>query len=192
MNETVLREKVLPAKLENDILGVCYANNFPWFFINDIAYPELSNKNTHCNAYGFFHMVHHDGATSTWNEDARKGLEQTHALIRSAIPYFEQQFGFKHKKIVRIKIGLQTKMSDETVNFVPHIDSPKKHVVVLYYVNTSDGDTVFYKKGNKGTEFARVTPLQGSAVFFDGATHHGGSSPVKHARRIVINFLFET
>jgi hypothetical protein len=191
MADIVKINNVLPEQLANDILNMCYANNFPWFYLNDTLYPELSNKNTHTDAYGFFHMVDYDGSTSVWNEEVRKTLKPEHELILSAIPFFKEKFNFEYKKITRIKIGLQTKISNESKTFTPHIDSPKPHVVVIYYVNDSDGDTVFYGAGNRSTEICRVSPEKNSAVFFDGSTHHAGSSPAKHARRIVINFLFE-
>lgn len=191
MANIVKVNNVLPEHLANNILNMCYGNNFPWFYLNDTLYPELSSKNTHTDAYGFFHMVDYDGSTSVWNEEVGKTLKPMHELILSAIPFFQEKFNFQYKKITRIKIGLQTKISNESKTFTPHIDSPKPHVVVIYYVNDSDGDTVFYSAGNRSSEIDRLSPQKNSAVFFDGSTHHAGSSPAKHARRIVINFLFE-
>jgi len=191
MADIVKINNVLPEHLANNILNMCYANNFPWFYLNDITYTEFNNKNTHTDGHGFFHMVHHEGASSTWNEDLKKSLKPAHDLIVSAIPFFEEKFGFEYNKISRIRMGLHTKISNESKTFTPHTDSHKPHFVIIYYVNDSDGDTVFYGAGNRSTEICRVSPEKNSAVFFDGSTHHAGSSPAKHARRIVINFLFE-
>lgn len=191
MNEILIKENVLPLKLQKDILAALTSRQFPWFFLNDITYSELDNKDTHCNGYGFFHMVDHEGATSIWNEDLKKTLKPIHDLINSTIPFFEKEFNLKYKKLNRIKIGLQTKISEQSISFTPHTDSFKPHFVVIYYVNSSDGDTIFYETANKDAEIKRVSPQMGSAVFFNGKNAHGGSSPAFHSRRIVINFLFE-
>ena len=50
-----------------------------------------------------------------------------------------------------------------------------EHIVVLYYVVTSDGDTIIYnerKESDKYTEKQRVTPKQGRVVIFDGGLYH--------------------
>ena len=123
------------------------------------------------------------GSSSIWFKQIRDFQKQ--------IDFFEEKFGFEYNKISRIRMGLHTKISNESKTFTPHTDSHKPHFVIIYYVNDSDGDTVFYGAGNRSTEICRVSPEKNSAVFFDGSTHHAGSSPAKHARRIVINFLFE-
>ena len=191
MNKVVLKENVLPLKLQEDILEALGSRNFPWFFLNDMTYQELSDTDTHCNGYGFFHMVDHEGETSIWNEDLKKTLKPIHDLINDSIPFFKKEFNFEYKKLSRIRVGLQTKISEQSISLTPHIDSSKPHLVVIYYVNTSDGDTVFYKTADKSTEMKRIKPQMGSAVFFNGTNIHGGSSPAFHSRRIVINFLFE-
>tara|TARA_B110000977_G_C11090784_1_gene496777 strand:- start:469 stop:1050 length:582 start_codon:yes stop_codon:yes gene_type:complete len=67
----------------------------------------------------------------------------------------------------------------------PHTDLKYKHYVVLYYVNDSDGDTVFFNKHNKIIK--RVTPKKGRVVVFDGSILHGGGIP-KISPRAVVNF----
>jgi hypothetical protein len=70
----------------------------------------------------------------------------------------------------------------------PHIDLQFPHWVCLYYVNDSDGDTVFYKDDQK-TEVKRVSPKKGRIAFFDGSIYHSASTPTKH-HRMVVNFDF--
>ena len=130
MADIVKINNVLPEHLANSILNMCYANNFPWFYLNDITYTEFNNKNTHTDGHGFFHMVHHEGASSAWNEDLKKSLKPAHDLIMSAIPFFEKKFNFEYKKIARIRMGLHTKISNESKTFTPHTDSYKPHFVI--------------------------------------------------------------
>ena len=71
----------------------------------------------------------------------------------------------------------------------PHIDGPDPHWVCLYYVNDSDGDTIFYKNDQK-TEIKRVSPKKGRIVFFNGFTYHSAGMPKKN-HRAVLNFVFK-
>lgn len=69
----------------------------------------------------------------------------------------------------------------------PHTDFGPNvpHWVVLYYVNDSDGDTVFFDNNNNIIE--RVTPKKGRVVLFNGNILHSGGIP-KSNPRCVINF----
>lgn len=82
-----------------------------------------------------------------------------------------------------------------------HIDLPMEHLVVLYYVNDTDGDTfLFDKKTNyKDIRYAsvvnqnelkvvkRVTPKKGRVLIFNGNTYHSSSGPTENIR-CIINF----
>jgi len=70
-------------------------------------------------------------------------------------------------------------------NYAPHVDLPFDHLVVLYYVNDSDGDTVFFNKQNEIVK--SVSPKKGRVVAFDGSIYHGGGIP-KKGPRCAINF----
>ena len=72
----------------------------------------------------------------------------------------------------------------------------EEHLVVLYYVNDSDGDTVIYKqkynqKENKipymkdMEELKRITPKQGRVIMFNGDNFHTAQQPIKNVRCIV-------
>jgi len=65
------------------------------------------------------------------------------------------------------------------------VDLPFDHLVVLYYVNDSDGDTVFFNKQNEIVK--SVSPKKGRVVAFDGSIYHGGGIP-KKGPRCAINF----
>ena len=69
----------------------------------------------------------------------------------------------------------------------PHNDSTNPHLVCLYYVNNSDGDTIFFDDFNK--EIKRISPKKGRIAFFDGSIKHCGSRPTK-SHRITVNFNF--
>lgn len=83
------------------------------------------------------------------------------------------------------RIFLTTPYKTSLEYAAPHVDMGIPHWVVLYYVNDSDGDTVFFDKHNNIVE--RVTPKKGRVVFFNGNILHGGGIP-KEFPRCAVNF----
>ena len=69
----------------------------------------------------------------------------------------------------------------------PHKDISEPHLVCLYYVNDSDGDTIFFDDNND--EIKRISPKKGRIAFFDGSILHCGT-PSDTRSRAVINFNF--
>jgi len=66
---------------------------------------------------------------------------------------------------------------DTSVVDTPHIDLDEgiEHTVVLYYVVSSDGDTIIYNERTESDTYIekqRVTPKQGRVVIFDGGQYH--------------------
>ena len=80
-----------------------------------------------------------------------------------------------------------------TINTTPneiHIDNPYPHLSCVYYINDSDGDTIFFD--DEENEIRRISPKKGKCVFFNGSIKHCSSPPSKTHRGIVnFNFLAE-
>lgn len=64
-----------------------------------------------------------------------------------------------------------------------HVDYNFPHLVLLYYINTTDGDTVLYD-GDRIVE--RISPKRGRCVLFDGSVVHASSSSTL-APRLILN-----
>lgn len=60
-----------------------------------------------------------------------------------------------------------------------------KRFTAIYYVDDSDGDTIFYD--DDITEIFRVSPEKDKCVVFETNTFHSGSLPTKHSIRRVLN-----
>ena len=90
--------------------------------------------------------------------------------------------------LTRCKANLQTKLLDfEKDNYnTPHVDRTEEHLVLLYYVNDSDGDTFLFDEHNE--IITRVSPKKGRMLFFNGNISHAGSHPKHSEKRIVINY----
>ena len=72
---------------------------------------------------------------------------------------------------------------------MPHIDMNRPHTTALYYVNTSDGETVFFDENNN--EIRREKPEQGKVVIFDGSIYHASSCPTTTTNRMTLNFNYD-
>ena len=89
---------------------------------------------------------------------------------------------------------------DKVINPCPHIDYKNvRHLVVLYYVNDCDGDTIFYNLSDcddhrldEMEEWRRESPKKGDIVIFDGRIFHSPSCPIKSFCRSTLNFDFLT
>ena len=66
------------------------------------------------------------------------------------------------------------------------MDEP--HLVCLYYINDSDGDTIFFNKNNIIKE---VSPKKGRIALFDGSIEHSAGIP-KTSPRFILNINFTT
>lgn len=109
--------------------------------------------------------------------------------------------GVDAQRLSRIKCNIMFKDTEFPEQFynTPHADGNAGMQSLLYYVDDSDGDTVFfnehYTPGVKQTgltEYARCTPRKGTAVLFDSDRFHCSTPPRINARRAVINFAWDT
>jgi len=105
---------------------------------------------------------------------------------------------FEGHELVRTKANLKYPYEHFVDHSVPHSDGFGFGVVGLYYVNESDGDTVFFneKVQHPDDDYVtptirqRIAPKKGTMVFFHKGLLHAAGSPSNYSRRIVINFNF--
>jgi hypothetical protein len=106
----------------------------------------------------------------------------------------------KNMNVVQGRSFLQfpLNLKDKTPD-TPHIDLDQgiEHIVALYYVCDSDGDTIIYnEREDQGLESKsytikeKVTPKQGRMVIFDGTLYHTAEQP-KDNIRCVVNYDLE-
>ena len=103
--------------------------------------------------------------------------------------------------MVRIKCNLNLNVTGykKTYHQPIHSDVDEKgYKSLIYYINDSDGDTIFYNQRHSEDQPMpdklevrdRVSPKANRLVFFEGDVIHTGMSPNKHKNRIIINSNF--
>lgn len=76
----------------------------------------------------------------------------------------------------------------------PHVDYMCAHTTAIYYLDSSDGDTVFFEQVFGGypqpqlfTVSSRVSPRANRLVLFDGLQYHTATAPCTSELRVVVN-----
>ena len=178
-NKLWIFDDIVSVEDQEHIKNEFFGNNFPWFFISDITNSGHSNQ----KRPAFQHTLIKD---STNNSEYCEWLLP---IVKNS----EDKIGFKSEKIEQGRAFLQLPLNIEKKDCDdPHVDLNYKHLVVLYYVITSDGETIIYNEQNKTnndkyTIKKSVKPKQGRVVIFDGRYYHTANQPNKDIR-CVINY----
>ena len=167
-------------KIKDNLMG---DNSFPWYYIDDVtaAYEEGNQGRP-----GLSHVY-----VELDDDDSSEIISDFHHLfipmLQYACHYLNMPTGkiLQGRSFMQFPLNLKSKEAD-----TPHIDldEGEEHIVVLYYVIDSDGDTVIYNERKKSltyTEKQRVTPKQGRVVIFEGGQYHTAEQPTKGTRCIV-------
>ena len=164
--------KVIDNPLSNDFaneLEEYYnSNKIPWRFVPDIALKQ-DNPTMSRTMYGF----------TNWSYDEGRVLNQDLYYLLNVLYACD-----KVSNIYQVRSFMHTPSIEPNIPNANHIDLEYPHKVCLYYVNDSDGDTIFFD--NDQNEIARNTPKKNTAVLFDGSILHCSSTPSSF--RHIINF----
>lgn len=123
-------------------------------------------------------------------------MSNIHDLGTNILNTFVKKHGIEIKEILRIKANILNKTDKQNHIHPPHVDMTIPHLVLLYYVNDSDGDTVIFNQKYSSQQDPTLTvnqtiaPKAGAAIVFDGLTYHSSSSPQYTGERIVLNINF--
>ena len=155
---------------------------FPWHYIDDItAAFEDDNQ----GRPGFSHVY------VEYDDDKKSDIvSDFHDLFIPLLELVCETLEVPSARIVQgrsfLQFPLNLKSEDDDT---PHIDldEGERHIVVLYYVKDSDGDTVIYNERTESDTYTvkqKVTPKQGRVVIFDGGQYHTAQQAIKTVRCI--------
>ena len=163
-----------------DILELVTSNSFGWLYKDNITDPSRSIG---FNEYGFEHPF--------WDKELGP-IGQYQSYMQPLL--FQIMDVVNCDFIVRARVDMVTWSSKEDNIHLAHTDFPFPNTASVFYVNETDGDTIFYNvkpddvpKDKVLKEYERVSPKANRLVLFDGNLLHTGCSPTKHKNRILIN-----
>lgn len=189
-------DDILNLQEQNDLGKILTSNSFPWYLSEFYTVDkEEYDKFKHLpNNHDFIQMCHSFYHPDANDEDYKTNnvshkSELADLLIKKIARYFNK----KQLEVIRCKANLQHQVTGNKKEYhnTPHIDEDGiKHWVCIYYVNDSDGDTLFFDNKKDCNITDRISPKKGRFLFFKGEKLHTGSHPVKSPIRVVINIDF--
>lgn len=182
MKNIVIIDNIIDISLQENIKNTLLSKSFNWFYISDVT----NTKENKQQRPGFEHnYVINEKINSDFHKLVLPIIENSCDRIK---------YNFNIIKQGRSFLQLPLNIKDKKID-TPHLDLLEPHLVILYYVCDSDGDTVIYKnKYNKKSpipffedlkELKRVTPKQGRVVLFDGSHWHTSNQPKDNVRCII-------
>jgi hypothetical protein len=142
------------------------SGDFPWFF-GTVVLDDATKKIDDLYNFQFSHLFY-----SNYAPQSNK-IDVLFPLIEKINPL----------SILRIKANLNT-VTQNNIEHGFHCDYTKKTIkTAIYYLNTSDGYTLF-ENGQK------INSVANRFVEFDAPTPHTGSTPTDTSGRIVINLNY--
>ena len=156
---------------------------FPWHYIDDVT-AAFEDDNQGRPGLSHVYVEYNDDKTSDIVSDF-------HDLFIPLLELACETLEVPSARIVQGRSFMQFPLnlqSDE--DDTPHIDleEGERHIVVLYYVKDSDGDTVIYNERTESNTYTvkqKVTPKQGRVVIFDGGQYHTAQQAINSVRCIV-------
>lgn len=172
-----IRESLIDAIVEDP------TRNFAWYYNDSVA----SMRNEHKSYGGFTHVFCADNKANSMYYDLSDNL----------LKYIcdKENINFSFVKRSHSFLLCNIKVTKKEYNSSIHrdmqlTDLDYKYISILYYVNDSDGDTIFYDE-NKNI-INRTSPVSGNYVIFDSKQLHSATSPKNHKTRYIINYILGT
>ena len=162
----------------NNLFSIVVGNQIAWYY--HPMYHNLELKpNDDGSTHGFMHNFF----------DKEKISSDYIHLIDPIMGKIQSHFG-KSLIPIRVKMNMTLNIGKQVEQYA-HIDRKdllghgSKWKTAIYYVNDSDGDTLFFD--NEKNIVHRQTPKANTLVIFDGETYHAPQLPLVTDKRIVIN-----
>ena len=175
--------KFLQDSIHNEVFK---EKKIPWSYSNNIAGPDKGSYP------GIFHsfLRNPHNINSTEKPSIQECFFTDYCHFFNQVLYsFTSLNNIVIYQIVdgRLFMNFPLIKAAETKRYI-HTDKKYRHLVGLYYINDTDGDTIFYEDDEK-TEIRKITPKKGRMAIFDGSIPHTGGYPTLRERAI-LNFNF--
>ena len=179
-------------KIKLELLGGVDSKNehhfsdFPWFYIEDVT-ASGDNDSQHRPAMAHQYVEFDEQSPGIT-------VSEYHDLFTPLLKKIGLTIGIRNISVLQGRSFLQFPVKEKGEPDLPHIDIMDKiHIVGLYYVVDSDGDTIIYNERKESESYTikqKVTPKQGRIVIFDGGLYHTAEQPL-NSTRCIVNYNLE-
>ena len=187
IDDIIVIDDAINISYQNELEDTLLAEmNLAWYLLDDVAYPGAA-------------VIHRQPGIVHPLFETHKGIMSP--IYNLALPMVLQAttaINFNYQSIIRGRSFIQFPTHTKHANHA-HVDTNEPHLVCLYYVNDTDGDTIIYNEtvddiinlpglsNDMLTIKQTITPKKGRVVLFNGNRYHSSSTPTTNAR-CVINF----
>jgi hypothetical protein len=174
----------LAKKIEDLLLGKDLF--FSWYFNpSTVDLQDIIKRKNTLDTPQFTHVFFSDHEQENKRINSTYYYEVINILKDIDISLDKIKF-FKIKANLNLNINGYKKNNHQPV----HLDNYNKNYrSFVYYVNDSDGDTLFFDNNQNITD--RFSPKKGTGILFNSNIRHAGQNPINHYTRAVINFVWE-
>lgn len=185
MSDITIIQDIIPKSQQNFLYDLVTGIEFDWHHLNEVTYERtVEGKKA---TPGFCNMLYTNGVKNQY----------ANLFYPILLEYLDRQ-NLKMKQLYRMRLGflLNTPYMIPSVPYSynnPHIDMTDDHMVGLYYLHNTDGDTVVFNETEESEHYnikQRVKPEQGKFVCFDGKHYHASTCPKMFSERIVLTINF--
>lgn len=168
-------ENVITEKDEDILLEYMKTKYTQWYFVEDVA--KIGIHNLQFNGWSR-HITNEEPIEDVIFNIIKKIEKNT---LENANLKFLKNYRYK----LNCLEPLRTKPTLEELYTNTHVDDNIEHIVLIYYANDVDGDTILFDNNN--TILKSISPKKGKVVLFDGSIKHCPSWPTEK-NRYVLNY----
>jgi hypothetical protein len=100
-----------------------------------------------------------------------------------------KELNLDHLNLARVRLGMYLPFRNVDTHNPIHVDRHTPHTTVIYYLDSNDGDTLFFDIDNKVIH--RQSPEANQAVVFDGMIKHASTNP-SSGTRLTLNINLDS
>jgi len=198
LNEPIVIDNFLHILNQRKIINIFQSQEIEWY-LN--MFPSYGNRLAHINfdksdyqtadSPALFHILYMRNKTKDISE-------QENYVVNLFQQTIEKQISANIEIVRCMATTVIPNLNFTAQSMLPHVDWNFPHETCIYYINSSDGDTVLFDQkydtslsrndndNMKKSELISITPGQGKAVLFDGLHYHA-ANPSKTDLRFVLN-----
>lgn len=193
INEIYIFDDIVLKNIQDELESFVYNGDLIW---NEV--PNITGVGS------FFENDSFPAKVILENEINTEILKLIDVITENTMLKINEKFLQKYRIKINKTFPSEIELKDE--HKLLHVDRNESHIVVIYYINDSDGDTLIYEDINdkhlnklgKKINFENfkliknITPKKGRVVVFNGDLWHYGKYPTKGERNVInMNVVIE-